>query len=60
MIKNHSITVNGNKNIIIKPLTQKDTVEFSLESINNNDIAKNNDCEERAIATNATEINEGM
>ena len=45
---------------MIKPLTQKDTVEFSLESINNNDIAKNNDCEERAIATNATEINEGM
>ena len=45
---------------MIKPLTQKDSVEFSLESINNNDIAKNNDCEEGAIATNATEINEGM
>ena len=40
---------------MIKPLTQKDSVEISVESRNNSDIAKNNADEERAIATNATE-----
>ena len=43
--------------ITIKPLTQKDSVEISLESINNNDITKNNAREVRAISTNTTEIN---
>ena len=42
-----SININGNNNITIKPLTQKDSVEISLESINNNDITKNNAREER-------------
>ena len=42
---------------MVKPLTQKDSVETSHESINNNDLTKNNACEKRAIATNATEIN---
>ena len=51
------ININGNNNIAIKPLTQKDSVEISLESINNNNITKNNAREERAIATNTTEIN---
>ena len=40
---------------MIKPLTQKDSVEISVESRNNTHIAKNNADEERAIATNATE-----
>ena len=48
------ININGNNNITIKPLTQKDSVEISVESKNNSDITKNNACEERAIATNAT------
>ena len=52
-----SININGNNNITIKPLTQKDIVESSLESINNNDITKNNAREERAIATTTVEIN---
>ena len=52
-----SININGNNNITIKPLTQKDIVESSLESINNNDITKNNAREERAIATTTAEIN---
>ena len=42
-------------NITIKPPTQTDSVEISLESIDNND--KNNACEERAITTNTAEIN---
>ena len=42
-----SININDNNNFTIKPLTQKDSVEHSLESINNNDIAKNNAREER-------------
>ena len=52
------IDVNGNNdnNILVKPLTQKDSVEISRESINNNDLTKNNACEKRAIATNTTEI----
>ena len=37
-----------------------DNVDISLESINNNGIAKNNAGEERAIATNTTEINKDM
>ena len=49
------ININGNNNITIKPLTQKDSVEISVESKNNSDITKNNACEERAIANNATE-----
>ena len=40
----------------MKPLTQKDSVKISLESINN-DIAKSNAREEGAIATNTIEIN---
>ena len=36
---------------MVKPLTQKDSVEISLESINNSDIAKSNAREEEAIAT---------
>ena len=55
-----SININGNNNVTIKPLTQKDGVEISLESINNNDIAKNNAREERAIVTNNTKINKNM
>ena len=35
---------------MIKPLTQKGSVEISHEGINNNDI-KNNACDERAAAT---------
>ena len=54
-----SININGNNNITIKPLTQKDSVEISLKSINNNDI-KNNADEERTIATNTAEINKDM
>ena len=37
----------GSNNITIKPLTQKDSVEVSLESKNNSDITKNNAREER-------------
>ena len=48
------ININGNNNITIKPLTQKDSVEISVESKNNSDI-KNNAREERGIATNTTE-----
>ena len=48
------ININGNNNITIKPLTQKGSVEISVESKNNSDI-KNNAHEERGIATNATE-----
>ena len=55
-----SININGNNNITIKPLTQKDSVEISLKNINNNDIAKNNAHEERTIATITTEINKDM
>ena len=46
--------------ITIKPLTQKDSVEISLESINNNGITKNNAREVRAISTNTTEINKDI
>ena len=42
------ININGNNNITIKPLTQKDSVEISVESKNNSDI-KNNAREERGI-----------
>ena len=42
---------------MIKSLAQKDSVEISLECINNNDIMKNKAREERAIATNTTESN---
>ena len=48
------ININGNNNITIKPLTQKDSVEISVESKNNSDI-KSNAREERGIATNTTE-----
>ena len=41
------INVNGSNNITIKPLTQKDSVQVSLESKNNSDITKNNAREER-------------
>ena len=40
-----SININGNNNIMIKTLTQKNSVEISLESINNN--GKKNACKER-------------
>lgn len=43
---------------MIKTLTQKNSVEICLESINNN--AKKNACEERATATNTIEINKDM
>ena len=46
--------INGSNKITIKPLTQKDSVEISVESKNNSDI-KNNAREERGIATNTTE-----
>ena len=49
------ININGNNNIAIKPSTQKDSVEISVESKNNSDITKNNAREERSIATNTTE-----
>ena len=49
------ININGNNNITIKPLTQKDSVEISVESKNKSGITKNNAREERAVATNATE-----
>ena len=55
-----SININGNNNITIKPSAQKDSVEISLESINNNDITKNNAREEWATATNTTEINKDV
>ena len=55
-----SIDINGNNNITIKPSAQKDSVEISLESINNNDITKSNAREEWAIATNTTEINKDV
>ena len=48
------ININGNNNFMIKLLTQKDSVEISVESKNNSDI-KNNAREERGIATNTTE-----
>ena len=48
------ININGNNNVTIKPLTQKDSVEISVESNNNSDI-KNNAREERGIATSTTE-----
>ena len=49
------ININGSNNITIKPSTQKDSVEISVESKNNSDLTKYNPREERAIATNATE-----
>lgn len=52
------VNINGNNNIMIKTLTQKNSVEICLESINNN--AKKNACEERATATNTIEINKDM
>ena len=39
---------------------EKYSVEISLKSINNSDITKNNTREEKAIATNATEINKDI
>ena len=42
---------------MVKPLTQKDSVEISLESINNSDIAKSNAREEETIATDTIKIN---
>ena len=45
---------------MIKPLTQKASVEISLEFINNYGITKNNTRGERAIATNTTEINKDI
>ena len=47
MKKSCLININGSNNITIKPLTQKDSVEVSLESKNNSDITKNNAREER-------------
>ena len=44
---------------MIKPLTQNN-VTISLESINNNDITKNNAREKGAIANNTTEINKDI
>ena len=55
MKKSCVININGSNNITIKPLTQKDSVEISVESKNNSDITENNAREERAIATNTTE-----
>ena len=52
------VNINGNNNIMIKTLTQKNSVEICLESINNN--AKKNAREERATATNTIEINKDM
>ena len=43
------ININGNNNIMIKPLTQKASVEISLEFINNYDIIKNNTRGEREL-----------
>ena len=48
------MNINGNNNITIKPLTQKDSVEVSVESKNNSNI-KNNAHEAGGIATNKTE-----
>ena len=48
------MNINGNNNITIKPLTQKDSVEISVENKNNSDI-KNNAREERGNATNTTD-----
>ena len=45
---------------MIKPLTQNNNVTISLESINNNDITKNNAREKGAIANNTTEINKDI
>ena len=55
MKKSCLININGSNNITIKPLTQKDSVEISVESKNNSDITKNNAHEEGAIVTNANE-----
>ena len=46
--------------IASKLLSQKDSDEISLESINNNSITKNNARQDRAIATNNTEIIKDM
>ena len=54
------ININGNNNITIKPLTQKDSVEISVESITNNDITRNNAREEGVIATSTIEINKDI
>ena len=43
-----SININGNNNVTIKILTQKDSVEISVESKTNSDIAKNNAREEKS------------
>ena len=47
------------KKIVYKKI-EKYSVEISLKSINNSDITKNNTREEKAIATNATEINKDI
>ena len=39
---------------------EKDSVEISLKSINESDLTKNNTREEKAIATNITEINKDI
>ena len=39
---------------------EKDSVEISLKSINESDLTKNNTREEKAIATNTTEINKDI
>ena len=54
-MKKKCCLINIKSNITIKPLTQKDSVEISVESKNNSDITENNAREERAIATNTTE-----
>ena len=43
------ININGNNNITIKPLAQKDSVEISVESKNNSDVTKNEAREEREL-----------
>ena len=51
-----SVSINANNNITMKPLTEKYSIEISLESINNNGISKSNAREERAIATSTLKL----
>ena len=51
-----SVSINANNNITMKPVTEKYSIEISLESINNNGIAKSNAREERAIATSTLKL----
>ena len=51
-----SVSINANNNITMKPVTEKYSIEISVESINNNGIAKSNAREERAIATSTLKL----